>query len=359
MAMKIDLVKLKESLTGEDIIKIVTSLGADRYEDNETEIIFPTICHNNDPAAASMKLYYYKNNHKFVCYTECDDSFDIYELIRRALNIQDISCNFYDILNIIESNSHSLIHDFEKEESPKYESKSNKYKRRKDVELEEYNPSVLNVFTHHYPIEWLLEGITPEVMDKYNILYSISQNKIIIPHYDINGRLIGIRGRGLNEEDILNKRKYMPVKIEDKLYNHKLSLNLYGINFNKENIKKVKKVILFEGEKSIYKCENFLNHNYSLAVCGDKINKNQINLLIKNFNLNEIIIAFDKEYKKYPSKEAESYFNKLWGIGEKYSNYCNFSFIFDKDNLLSEKDSPVDCGADTFEKLYKKRIFIK
>jgi hypothetical protein len=39
-------------------------------------------------------------------------------------------------------------------------------------------------------------------MDRYNILYSISQNKIIIPHYNIDGKLIGIRGRSLNPEDL-------------------------------------------------------------------------------------------------------------------------------------------------------------
>ena len=43
------------------------------------------------------------------------------------------------------------------------------------------------------------ENITKNSMDKYNIRYSISQNKIVIPHYDINNELIGIRGRALNE----------------------------------------------------------------------------------------------------------------------------------------------------------------
>ena len=57
-------------------------------------------------------------------------------------------------------------------------------------------------------------------MDKYNILYSISQEKIVIPHYDINNNLIGIRGRALNEWEIENVGKYMPIKIENKWYAH-------------------------------------------------------------------------------------------------------------------------------------------
>ena len=42
----------------------------------------------------------------------------------------------------------------------------------------------------------------------------------------------------------------MPVKIEDKLYAHPLSQNLYGLNFSKQYIKEQKKCFLFEGEFS-------------------------------------------------------------------------------------------------------------
>ena len=57
-------------------------------------------------------------------------------------------------------------------------------------------------------------------MDKFNIRYSISQNKIIIPHYNVNGELVGIRGRALNTQDIEQFGKYMPVQIENKWYSH-------------------------------------------------------------------------------------------------------------------------------------------
>ena len=34
--------------------------------------------------------------------------------------------------------------------------------------------------------EWKTEGIELEQIKRFNILYSINQNKIIIPHYNIN-----------------------------------------------------------------------------------------------------------------------------------------------------------------------------
>ena len=86
------------------------------------------------------------------------------------------------------------------------------------------------------------------------------------------------------------------------------------------------------------------------------MNFKQIKLLLEVTGANNIILAYDKEFKDFNSKEANEYFNKLKSIGEKYKNYCNFSFIFDFNNLLKEKESPIDSGRDIFEKLMKERV---
>ena len=41
---------------------------------------------------------------------------------------------------------------------------------------------------------------------------------------------------------------------------------------------------------------------------------------------------------------------------KKYSNQAKFSYIWDYDNVLKEKDSPFDRGKDIFEQLYKTRV---
>lgn len=81
--MKIDLKMFADSLTDENIIDIMNHLGANNYEETNSAIIFPTICHNYDADEASMKLYYYRGNKKFHCYTECDSNFNIYEMVRK------------------------------------------------------------------------------------------------------------------------------------------------------------------------------------------------------------------------------------------------------------------------------------
>ena len=66
-----DYKEIIENLRDDSVIELMKKLGCDRYINNETHIIFPTICHNVNAAEASMKLYYYKDTKLFVCYTEC------------------------------------------------------------------------------------------------------------------------------------------------------------------------------------------------------------------------------------------------------------------------------------------------
>ena len=355
---KIDLIELQKSLSDQDIITLVTELGADRYENKADCIIFPTICHNSDAAEASMKLYYYKNSHLFHCYTECDHSFNIFTLFEAVYQLQGREYHFSEIIDNVVNKTNKTASSFTGQ--TKYRSVADKYRRKKRTkELEVFDEGVLSIFSKHYPVEWLAEGITRESMDKYNILYSISRNKIIIPHYDINGNLIGIRGRTLNKEEELMVGKYMPVEIEGKWYSSPLSMNLYGLNLSKEGIKKKRKVIIAEAEKSVLQYDRMFEDNICVATCGSSINKSQIDLLIKNFNLDEIILAFDKEYENYCDEEGRKYFAKLEKLCKKYSNYCNFSFIFDKKDLLKKKDSPLDRGKNIFLELYNDRILVR
>lgn len=245
--MKIDLQKLRESLTNEQIINIVTKLGADRYNETDNTIVFPTICHNEDSGDASMKLYYYKKSCMFHCYTECSENFDIIDLIKKVYKIKNIEFDFYNVINrLAELNQCDF---FSETGSQKYINNVATNDLKKEIELPVYDEKIMDLFRFYPTVEWLQDGITVETMKKFNIKYYDYKNKIVIPHYDINNNLIGLRGRSLDKEDIKNFGKYMPLKIENILYSHPLSFNLYGINFNKEDIKKYKKAIIFEGER--------------------------------------------------------------------------------------------------------------
>lgn len=349
-----DYQSIVDNLKVSSVIDLMTKLGADRWKDEGTHIIFPTICHNVDASEASMKLYFYKNTKLFNCYTE-DGIMSIFKFMKTYYETRGIEYDWVsDIYNVILDCSN--FKPGEGFDTPKYESLRSKYAYvKQEKELPEYNKGALDTFIKFYPSEWLHDGISKAAMDKFGIKYSISQNKIIIPHYDVDGRLVGIRGRALDEWEVENIGKYMPVRLEQTWYKHPLGLNLYGLYENQENIKKSGVCYVFESEKSVMQCESFSGPNCAVAVCGSQFNKYQLNLLIKTCRPNEIILCFDSE----EVGEETKYFDKLWAICQKYKNYANFSFVYDRLRLLNLKDSPSDKGEEIFRKLLNKRVRVK
>lgn len=341
-----------DGLTDDSIIKLMTKLGADRYEDKGAYLVFPTICHNVDSSEASMKLYFYKDTKLFVCYTSCQ-KMSIFKFLKQYYEERAIEYDWFeDIYQVVLNCSNFRQEGFQ---TPRYTSLRDTLIPRRTPEFAHVDEAVLDCFIKRYPPEWLSDGITKEAMDKFNIRYSISQNKIIIPHYDINGNLIGIRGRALDKWEIENLGKYMPIQVEGIWYKHKLGMNLYGLNHTKKAIKKNHICFLYESEKAVLQAENFDLPNCGVAVCGSNFNKYQLNLLLRECTPYEIVICFDKE--ELPGEDK--YFNKLYSIGEKYKNYCDFSFIYDREGILNLKDSPTDKGETIFKQLLNRRVKIK
>jgi len=346
----IDYREIIENLKDEDVFRLLEQLGAQPI-DKELYFLCKTVCHNENPEEASQKLYYYKDSHLFFCYTSCG-SMSIFQFLKHYYETRNIEYDWYqDILQVILDCSVQNL-----EGTPTYKALRNDYTARKvRKELPAYPEGILDTFVKFYPIEWIKDNITPEVMDKFNIKFSISQNKIIIPHYDINNRLVGIRGRALNPYDIETFGKYMPVQIEGKWYSHPLSLNLYGLNRNWKNIKEDGICFIVESEKSVMQAESFEMKNYAVASCGSNLNKYQIDLLMRYCAPRYIVVCYDNE--ELPGEHA--YFDKLWKICKKYSNYCSMSFVYDRQGLLGPKDSPTDRGERNFIKLLDSRIIVR
>lgn len=345
----IDYQEIIEQLDDEKVKNLLNSLDIP-FEDRGSYMLLPTVCHNADIESASWKLYYYKNTHVFQCYTECGAQ-SIFTFLKNYYEARDITYNWYtDILEVILNCSAA-----KKESTPNYRSIRAEYFDKKERhELPEYPKGLLDTFIKYYPIEWLKDGISREAMDKFDIRFAPTQNKIIIPHYDVNNRLVGIRGRALNKEEIELVGKYMPVQIEGKWYSHPLSLNLYGLNMTKDNIQRAGIAYVAEGEKSILQFESFNQLNCTVASCGNKFNKYQLDLLIRTCEPKEVVLCYDQEEEP----GSQNYFNKLYEICLKYKQYVNMSFIYDKNHLLKLKDSPFDKGEEVFKRLLEKRVRI-
>ena len=205
-------------------------------------------------------------------------------------------------------------------------------------------------------LPWEKEGIKPEVIKHHNICYNPASQGIVIPHYDINDKLVGIRERTLIKE---NERfgKYRPAKISNKMYNHPLSFNLYNLNKSKDNIARVKKAMVFESEKSCMQYASMFGeeNDISVAVCGSSFIQYQAWLLI-NLGVREIIIGFDKQYQKFGDAEHKKLVKNLTQIHNKYGHFVTISYLFDKGDIIGYKDSPTDRGKEKFMLLYKNRV---
>lgn len=99
-------------------------------------------------------------------------------------------------------------------------------------------------------------------------------------------------------------------------------------------------------------------NDISVACCGSSLISYQVKLLL-SLGVDEIVIAFDKQFQEIGDTEFKKWTKKLTNIHNNYSKYCQISFLFDKNNnLLEYKDSPIDKGKDIFLQMFKERIFL-
>lgn len=368
MTYEYDLQFIKENLSVDQIEEVLMDFDA-APERRGDIIVSRTVCH----CGQSHKLYYYPNTALFKCYTDCSETFDVFELTRKVMSREhpkareDSEWNLPEAVDYIarkfgySPNQTTEDSDIDIREDLKL---FDQYDRIKDintqsqiVELKEYEGTFLKYLPHPVIQPWLQEGISKEVMEAAGICYDPKNQGIVIPHYDIDNRLIGIRERTLIKEQAEKYGKYMPAKIGRQMYNHPLSFNLYNLNHSKNNISHMQKAFVFESEKSCLKYRSYFGeeNDISCAVCGSSFIQYQAWLLI-NQGAKEIIIALDHDFLDLSSETAQRQIKNLKQIHNKYGKFVNISFMWDKNNLLGYKDSPIDKTPEIFLTLYKNRV---
>ena len=368
---------IKNSLTIEQIIDVLSEFDADPILQGD-KIISKTVCH----CGQQHKLFYYDNTKLFRCYTDCGDTFDIFELTRKvksrvqkkikytpegkeyttdwelpdAIRYIAEKFGFSPKQKIDDKNLVSLLEDWKI---------LNSYDRIKDiqqesqtVELKVYDDSILTRLPHPNIGIWEREGMKKEILDAAGICYDPKNNGIVIPHYDKDNNLIGIRERTL-DLSLVDRGKYRPAIINGIMYNHPLSFNLYNLNKSKDNIAKIKKAFLFESEKSTLLYASYFGkeNDISVACCGSAFIGYQYKLLVEA-GAEEICISLDKQFQKVNDDEYKKLTKNLLNMQKKYGSKTQLSFLFDNNNLIGYKDSPIDRGPDIFLQLFKERIIL-
>ena len=361
--------EIKKQITLEQVFELLQDWGGDP-EYTGFGILSATICHN-PPGEGSRKLYYYDNEEGglFRCYTGCNDTFDVFDL---AIKVADIQENKrYDLNDAVRALAYrfGIIDYIDEEEQSGLEDWKvfNRYDRIDKVEvkdytvmLKNYDDVILSRFNYNVKIgPWLDEGMTQEVLTNATIGFYPGGDQITIPHYDKDGRFIGLRGRALNKEEAERFGKYRPLRVNGELYNHPLGMNLYNLNNSKDNIQKIEKAIVFESEKSclLYQSYFGIENDISVACCGSNISAYQIHMLIAA-GAKEIVVAFDRQFQELGDKEHKHQIANFRKLFTKYKNYVNLSFINDRHMITSYKASPIDEGPEKFLTLFKERVVL-
>lgn len=351
----------------EQIIDLLRDNGAPPVKVKENEIWFQTICHGGD----SHKLCYFRDTKTFNCYTNCG-AMNLVEFVSHLFKISNSQAYFFlDNKYCREGFKHTSSSkriDLNFSTLEKYKDFRNRQKQE-NLLLPECDGSILKFFDENTFYQgWYDEGISLESMIKFGIRWYEVEKYIIIPHYNSEGKLVGIRRRSLQEKD--KKNKYTPLMMKGLHgelieYSHSLGMNLYGLYENKKNIEKTKQVIIVEAEKSVLKADTYYNgQSCVVATCGFNITSFQSKMLLK-MKVEEIILGFDKDFdldwrdKNKGTSEYEKYYSyveKIFNMALKIAPFTKVYILWDKKNELQIKDSPLDEGKEIYEHLLADKI---
>lgn len=153
------------------------------------------------------------------------------------------------------------------------------------------------------------------------------------------GQLVGVKGRIMKDED--DDKKYL------YLYRYQNRLEWFNFHYAHPYVLMDKKVYIYEAEKSCMMA--FSNGLYNtLAIGASDISEEQVRA-VKQLGLDiEIVLCYDKGI---PIDEIVKNMELFEGR--------TVTAIYDKDDLLDNKKSPIDQGFDTWTQLINDYTYTK
>lgn len=184
---------------------------------------------------------------------------------------------------------------------------------------------------------WEREGISRASMDKFQVFYDSFSDRLVYPIRNPEGKIVNVGGRTLDpdwKEKGLRKYTYF------RGWEGGMNL-IYGLPENHACIMSSREVILFEGCKSVLLADTWGIHNCG-ALLTSHLSNNQMKILARLGC--RVIFALDKDV---PVREDHNI--------KRLKQFVDVYYVYDKNNLLDEKDAPVDKGMETWKILYEDR----
>ena len=184
---------------------------------------------------------------------------------------------------------------------------------------------------------WESEGISEASLEKFQVFYDSFSDRLVYPIRNKDGKIVNVGGRTLDpdwKEKKLRKYTYF--------FNWGTMDTIYGLSENMDEIKSKREIILFEGCKSVLLADTWGIRNCG-AILTSHLNPNQVMILAKLGC--RVVFALDKDVDIRKDHNIQ----KLW-------QYATVEYIYDRYDVLDEKNSPVDKGEEVFRKLYEQRF---
>ena len=303
-------------------------------------------CNGDNKTAINISNNEYLNCRNYTREKEFDENSDLLTLVQYNKSLNNKNFSFFDTVKYL----HKLLGlplTFKKQEEkkevvdPLYIFKKVKAKRKRQnvLDFQVLDESELQDFVPYVHIDFFREGIMSWTVKKFGLAYSYRFKRNVIPlRYWLTGELLGFNMRtSVENYELFDIKKYFITPGYPK------QMNLFGLWENKEAIQEKGYVIVYEAEKSVLKRDS-LNDSTGVAVSGHEISDEQVKILI---GLNcEIVIAFDKDID----------IDHIRHCCEKFYGIRKVSYIWDKYDLLGEKDSPADAQNKIFEFLMQYRV---
>lgn len=214
---------------------------------------------------------------------------------------------------------------------------NNHHKFDIDEPLKPISPKILTYYKNRVNDLFLNDHISYETQQEFQIGYDDFTNRITIPIFSEIGDLVGVKGRlfkkQLNEYDL--KYIYLEPCQRSKI--------IYGLNKTIPYIKRAGKIFVPEAEKGVLQLWDYGDKNVG-ATGGKELSTQQIELLTRLSV--DIILVQDKDVG----------IEELECTANKFVENIPIYYIYDKDNILEEKESPTD-NPDKWMYLKKNNIY--
>jgi DNA primase len=213
-----------------------------------------------------------------------------------------------------------------------------KTKRREVKPNPILSEEIMDEFLPYPSYDWIEEGISYKTQKMYDVRFDLDSKRIVFPLRNRFGKLVGVKGRIIKDEDEPDT-KYLYIYPCQNRY------EWFNFYYAHPYILTEKKVFIFESEKSSMKAFDLGIYN-TLAIGSSEISLEQAQI-IKQLGLDiEIVLCYDKGIELDEIKKQAKNFE-----GRKVYS------MFDTDNIISGKDSPIDGGIEIWDRMLKDYTF--